>query len=220
MGQEMTAVGLGPRTVRWIHSVLRMTLDHAGADKKLRGKNPVSNVRFPAMSVTSHVYLTAAAVAKFAELCDTARGENSRAVKQGDVVVILAYTGLRFGELTGLNVEDVELQARRIRVRRSITQLSGRLLEGPPKSRAGRRSVPIPKLLVPILDAGSRGVRLVSRRSYRRRVRGWRSKTGSGRWGGGSGSPNSGVRPCACTISGTPTRRLLDRRAPTRNCCK
>jgi integrase len=67
------------------------------------------------------------------------------------VVVILAYTGLRFGELTGLNVEDVDLGARRIRVRRSITQLSGRLLEGPPKSRAGRRSVPIPERLVPIL---------------------------------------------------------------------
>jgi integrase len=73
-------------------------------------------------------------------------------MKQGDVVLILAYTGLRFGELTGLNVEDVDLQARRIRVRRSITQLSGRLLEGPPKSRAGRRSVPIPQRLVPILQ--------------------------------------------------------------------
>jgi integrase len=68
-------------------------------------------------------------VAKLAELCDTAAGEDSRAAKQGDVVLILAHTGLRFGELTGLNVEDVDLQARHIRVRRSITQLSGRLIE-------------------------------------------------------------------------------------------
>jgi len=78
-------------------------------------------------------------------------------LKQGDVVLILAYTGLRFGELTGLNVEDVDLQARRIRVRRSITQLSGQLLEGPPKSRAGRRSVPIPERLVPILQRRTQG---------------------------------------------------------------
>jgi len=148
---EMTAAGLGPRTVRWTHSVLRMTLDHAITDKKLRGKNPASNVRFPAMGQTSHVYLTAVEVAKLVELCDTATPEDSRAAKQGDMVLILAYTGLRFGELTGLNVEDVELQARRIRIRRSITQLSGRLIEGPPKSRAGRRSVPIPERLVPIL---------------------------------------------------------------------
>ena len=154
---EMTAAGLGPRTVRWTHSVLRMTLDHAITDKKLRGKNPASNVRFPAMGQTSHVYLTAVEVAKLAELCDTATTEDSRAAKQGDVVLILAYTGLRFGELTGLNVEDVDLQARRIRVRRSITQLSGRLIEGPPKSRAGRRSVPIPERLVPILKRRIQG---------------------------------------------------------------
>ena len=122
------------------------------ADKKLRGKNPASNVRFPAMREASHVYLTAVAVAKLAELCDTATGEGSRAAKQGDVVLMLAYLGLRFGELTGLNIEDVDLEARRIRVRRSITQLSGRLLEGPPKSRAGRRRVPIPERLMPILQ--------------------------------------------------------------------
>jgi integrase len=154
---DMTAAGLGPRTVRWTHSVLRMTLDQAIADNKLRGKNPASNVRFPAMGDTTHVYLTAVEVGKLAELCDVATGEQSRAAKQGDVVLILAYTGLRFGELTGLNVEDVDLNARRIRVRRSITQLSGRLLEGPPKSRAVRRSVPIPERLIPILQQRTQG---------------------------------------------------------------
>jgi integrase len=35
---------------------------------------------------------------------------------QGDVVMPLAYTGMRFGELVGLKVEDVDLKARRIRV--------------------------------------------------------------------------------------------------------
>jgi integrase len=102
------------------------------------------------MGETSHVCLTAIEVAKLAELCDSATSETSRASKQGDVVLILAYAGLRFGELTGLNIEDVDLPTRRIRVRRSITQLSGRLLDGPPKSRAGRRSVPIPERLISI----------------------------------------------------------------------
>lgn len=109
------------------------------------------------MGQTSHVYLTAVEVAKLVELCDAATPEDSRAAKQGDVVLILAYTGLRFGELTGLNVEDVDLHARRIRIRRSITQLSGRLIEGPPKSRAGRRSVPFPERLVPILKRRIQG---------------------------------------------------------------
>ena len=55
--------------------------------------------------------------------------------------------------LTGLNVEDVDVEARRIRVRRSITQVGGRLVERNPKSDAGRRSVPIPERLVPALKA-------------------------------------------------------------------
>lgn len=71
--------------------------------------------------------------------------------RQGDVVVLLAYTGLRFGELVGLWVEDVDLKARRIRVRRSITQVGGKLLEGNPKSAAGWRSIPLPQRVMPIL---------------------------------------------------------------------
>ncbi len=95
------------------------------------------------MRRTTHTYLTAREVADLADACGT----------QGDVVLILAYSGLRFGELTGLNVEDVDVEARRIRVRRSITQVGGRLVEGNPKSEAGRRSVPIPERLVPALKA-------------------------------------------------------------------
>jgi integrase len=74
-------------------------------------------------------------------------------------VALLAYTGMRFGELTGLNVEDVDLKARRIRVRRSITQVGGKLIEGNPKTAAGRRSIPIPQRLLPILSARLKGRR-------------------------------------------------------------
>ena len=66
---------------------------------------------------------------------------------------------MRFGELTGLNVEDVDLKARRIRVRRSITQVGGKLIEGNPKTAAGRRSIPIPQRLLPILSARLKGRR-------------------------------------------------------------
>jgi integrase len=140
---SMSASGLGPRTVRWTHSVLKMTLDRAVEEDQLIGKNPASRTKFPPMRNKPHIYLTAAEVAALAQTCGA----------QGDVVLILAYTGLRFGELTGLNVEDVDLGARRIRVRRSITQVGGKLVEGNPKSEAGRRSVPIPERLMPALKA-------------------------------------------------------------------
>jgi integrase len=145
---ELSASGLSPRTVRWTHTVLKMTLDYAVDDGRLIAKNPATRTKFPPMRRTTHTYLTAREVAELAEACGS----------QGDVVLILAYTGLRFGELTGLNVEDVDIEARRIRVRRSITQVGGKLVEGNPKSDAGRRSVPIPERVVPALKArlGSR----------------------------------------------------------------
>jgi integrase len=138
---EMAASGLSPRTVRWIHSVLKMCLDHAAGDGLLASRNPAARTKFPPLRPTAHTYLTAAEVAALTLVCGA----------QGDVVSVLAYTGLRFGELTGLNVEDVDLKARRIRVRRSITQVGGKLVEGNPKSAAGRRSIPIPQRLSGVL---------------------------------------------------------------------
>ena len=120
---EMSASGLSPRTVRWSHTVLKMTLDYAVDDGRLIEKNPATRTKFPPMRRTTHIYLTAREVAVLSDVCGA----------QGDVVAILAYTGLRFGELTGLNVEDVDLTARRIRIRRSITQVGGRLVEGNPE---------------------------------------------------------------------------------------
>jgi len=138
---EMAASGLSPRTLRWIHSVLKMTLDYAIEDGQLLARNPAARTKFPPLRQASHTYLTTSEVAALAEACGS----------QGDVVLLLAYTGLRYGELVGLRVEDVDLTARRIRVRRSITQVGGKLVEGNPKSAAGRRSIPIPKRLLGIL---------------------------------------------------------------------
>jgi integrase len=45
------------------------------------------------------------------------------------VVLLLAHTGMRFRELVGLRVEDVDRNARRIRVRRSLTQVGSKLIE-------------------------------------------------------------------------------------------
>lgn len=138
---EMTESGLSPRTVRWVHSVLKMCLDHAAEDLLLVSRNPAARTKFPPPRLTAHTYLTAAEVAALTLACGA----------QGDVVSLLAYTGLRFGELTGLRVEDVDLKARRIRVRRSITQVGGKLIEGNPKSAVGRRSIPIPERLRNVL---------------------------------------------------------------------
>lgn len=140
----MAASGLGPRTVRWVHSVLKMTREYAIDDGQLLSRNPATRTKFPPLRQAPHTYLTTSEVAALAEGCGD----------QGNVVLLLAYTGMRFGELVGLRVEDVDLDARRIRVRRSITQVGGKLVEGNPMSAAGRRSIPVPQRLIPILMTG------------------------------------------------------------------
>jgi integrase len=67
------------------------------------------------------------------------------------VLLLLACTGMRFGELVGLRVEDVDRNARRIRVRRSINRSAANSSRATPRSAAGRRSIPVPRRLVPIL---------------------------------------------------------------------
>lgn len=118
-----------------------MVLDYAVTQRWI-SSNPALAVVFPPLPVPEHTILTTAEVERLAELCGA----------QGDVVLILAYTGLRFGELIGLRVGDIDLAARRVRVRRSITQVGGKPTEGRPKSRAGIRAVPIPARIVPVLD--------------------------------------------------------------------
>jgi integrase len=68
------------------------------------------------------------------------------------LVLVLGYCGLRFGEAAALRVGDVDVKARRIRVRRSVTYVTGRgLVEGPTKNHSAR-TVPVPKFLAPLLE--------------------------------------------------------------------
>lgn len=67
------------------------------------------------------------------------------------MVLVLTFCGLRFGEAVALRVSDIDLENRRITVRRSVTYVTGEgLVEGAPKNRTTRR-VPIPKFVARLL---------------------------------------------------------------------
>jgi integrase len=68
------------------------------------------------------------------------------------LVLTAAYVGLRSGELAGLRVENVDLLRKQIRVERQVLQVKGGVKFGPPKTKAGRRTVSIPASLVDILE--------------------------------------------------------------------
>ncbi|HVT21226.1 MAG TPA: site-specific integrase, partial [Mycobacteriales bacterium] len=63
------------------------------------------------------------------------------------VVLFLAYTGVRFGEMAALRVEQLDLDRRRAAIIRSVTAVQGKgLVWGTPKTHE-RREVPIPRFL-------------------------------------------------------------------------
>lgn len=68
------------------------------------------------------------------------------------LVLLGALTSLRWGELCALRRADIDLDARTVRVKRSLTELQGGgLTFGPPKSEAGTRTVGFPDLVSPVL---------------------------------------------------------------------
>ncbi|RAY14907.1 site-specific integrase [Actinomadura craniellae] len=70
------------------------------------------------------------------------------------LILLAAFAGLRWGEVTALRRCDFDIGKRTVRVRAAfVEQANGKMLLGPPKSRAGLRMVSIPAAIVPALVA-------------------------------------------------------------------
>jgi integrase len=67
------------------------------------------------------------------------------------MVLLAAWCGLRFGELTELRRPDVDLANETLHIRRGVVRVDGEFVVGPPKSDAGIRDVAIPPHLVPVV---------------------------------------------------------------------
>lgn len=69
---------------------------------------------------------------------------------------LMAYAGLRRGEVLGLLRADVDLSGQLLHIRRQRVRVRGQLITSTPKSSAGCRSVPITAELLPILTTECR----------------------------------------------------------------
>ena len=67
------------------------------------------------------------------------------------MILLAAWCGLRFGELTELRRMDVDVKNCVLRVRRGVTRVGGQFIVGTPKSDAGTRDVAIPPHLLPVV---------------------------------------------------------------------
>lgn len=132
-------------TIRKIAGVLSGILELAVTTKRL-AVNPAGSVKLPKQDLKPRQYLSAAQVEKMAAEAGQGR----------DIVLVLAYTGLRFGELAALKVRSVDELRRRFMIEESVTDVDGELVWGTPKDHQ-RRSVPYPKFLADDIKARMKG---------------------------------------------------------------
>lgn len=67
------------------------------------------------------------------------------------MVLLASWCGMRFGELTELRRDDVDLALGVIRVRRAVVRADGAVIVKKPKSDAGVRDIAVPPHLLPAL---------------------------------------------------------------------
>lgn len=137
---SMVADGAGTPTIENAFGVLRQVLGAAVEDSRIP-RNPCDGVRLPKRKHSNRGYLSHHQVVALASAVE----------RQGEVVRFLSYTGLRWGEMAALRVQDFDMLRRRVNVSRSVTE-SGGLVWSTPKTWE-RRSVPFPTALCDELAA-------------------------------------------------------------------
>jgi integrase len=154
IGELSSAAGLGgkplgPAVVRGLHRVLHMSLGWAVRTGRI-ASNPAAKVPLPRRGLSDHVYLDHGQVEQLAAAAGHFR----------PLVLLLAYTGLRFGEASALRVGRVDLAARRAHVVTAFAEDNGEVYEDTPKDHE-RRAVPLPAFLVaelkPVMDGRDAG---------------------------------------------------------------
>jgi integrase len=136
---DLVAAGKAPATVAKAFQIGGKVMRSA-VEAGMIPSSPFTNVKTPKIEREERPFLSPVEVAHLADAID----QRYRAL-----VLVGAYGGLRIGELAGLRRSRVDLTRGTIDVAEIVVEVSGNLTFGPPKTRAGRRSVSLPR---PVVD--------------------------------------------------------------------
>jgi integrase len=131
-------------TVTRAYGVLAAILDDAVKDRRLLA-NPTKDVELPRKKKKPHVFLSHEQIRDLADVS-----------KYPALVRVLAYCGLRWGEVTGLRVQDVDMIRRRLNIEQNAVDVGGKIVVGTPKNHQ-QRSVPFPAFLDAALGEACKG---------------------------------------------------------------
>jgi integrase len=153
-GRHDKTGGVATRTVRDAHRILSKALDEA-VRHKLVPRNVCALQPPPKVVSREMRILTPEQVAGFAALLD--------GYEFAPVAVTAVFTGMRRGELLSLVWGNVNLDAKLIKVRKSLEETDEEGLQfKPPKTKAGIRDITLPDIVIETLQAHRK--RLLERR--------------------------------------------------------
>ena len=133
---DLSARRLSASRVRAAHVALSQMLKLAVRSGRL-ARNPAEYVPLPRVHRADKRYLTHDEVDALADAAGEFR----------PVILFLAYTGVRFGEMAALRVGRLDLLRRRATISEAVAEVAGRMVFSTPKTHQ-LRTVPIPRFLV------------------------------------------------------------------------
>lgn len=131
---DLTAAGRGATVTRRIHATLRSALSDAKR-KRLVTYNAAVDVDLPTVTKAEPQPWSADELADFLD--------HAAAHRLGALFEVLAFTGMRRGEVCGLRWSDVDLDGGVITVREQLVEVNGKIVKGKPKTRSGERRIEI-----------------------------------------------------------------------------
>ena len=137
---DLVSAGLAPSTVQKYYQTLGKAFTGA-VDAGLLARSPCRGIKRPQLEHFEMRFLTTAQVSKLAKKIDG---------RYRALVFVAAYGGLRIGELAGLR--RARFADGVLDIREQAVEVGGHVHFGPPKTKAGRRRVPLPDPVVAILE--------------------------------------------------------------------
>jgi integrase len=131
-------------TVARVRDLLAGILDHAVEDNRIT-KNPARDLTIKKKPIPDEVFLSHSQVEALA-----------RTSRHPDLVLFLAYTGLRWGEATALRVRNVAPKTRRVNIREAVAEVNGKAVLGRVKNHE-KRTVAYPDFLDAAVKAACTG---------------------------------------------------------------
>lgn len=126
---------------------LKALIKKAKSDKCIHD-NPCEDIALPRMIPKKHIYLS---IGQLLALADASGWHRP-------IVLTLGLCGLRWGELVGLQVGDVDFERQRIHVLRTVSEIRDHFVVGTTKT-GETRTVIFPSLLRPCLEEACAGRR-------------------------------------------------------------